>query len=158
MTFLKKRDIIATTNARTERSNTGFRSQRARGGVSRASEPVRITLPSSDPKGCLYYRAAVLRERWFQGDGGSKGALVPRERWFPCGTAVSMWDGWFKWDGGFHAGRRFPCGTVSFAVTGCLDISGISVGETCSARYSGPKVIAFAIIQVAPRVLRSRPV
>ena len=33
-----------------------------------------------------------------------------------------------------------------------------SVGETCSARYSGSKVIAFAIIQVAPRVLCSRPV
>ena len=34
----------------------------------------------------------------------------------------------------------------------------ILVGKTCSARYSGSKVIAFAVIQVAPRVLCSRPV
>jgi len=71
--------------------------------VSRISESLRITLPSSDPKGC----------------GGESGCM-----------------------------RRYS-GTCAVSIL---------VGKTCSARYSGSKVIAFAVIQVAPRVLCSRPV
>lgn len=50
MTNQKKYDIVILINAKTKRSNMGFRFQRVRAGESRITEPMRITLPSSNPK------------------------------------------------------------------------------------------------------------
>lgn len=42
--------MIILINAKTKRSSMGFRCQRVRAGESRITEPLRITLPSSNPK------------------------------------------------------------------------------------------------------------
>ena len=51
-------------------------------------------------------------------------------------------------DGRFLTGRRVCDKRCEF-----LFFNALRVGATYSARYSGSKVIAFAVIQVAPRVL-----